>query len=46
MDLITYHKLEEMFKPFKNTKTLGSDDMNVELIKCALLEITYKFLEF
>ena len=32
-------------KSFKNKKTPGSDDMNVELIKYAPLEIKYRFLE-
>ena len=45
MDLITYDELEEILKSFKNKKTpAGSDDMNVELIKYAPLEIKYRFL--
>ena len=31
---ITYGELEELLQSFKNTKTLGSDDMNVGLYLC------------
>ena len=39
VNLIMYDELEEIFKSFKNKKTSGSDDMNVELIKYAPLQI-------
>ena len=45
VDLITYDELEELLKSFKNKKTPGCDDVNIELIKYAPLEIKYRFLE-
>jgi hypothetical protein len=45
VDLITYDELEELLKSFKNKKTPGSDNMNVELIKYAPVGIKYRFLE-
>ena len=45
VDLITYDELEKLLKSFKNKKSPGSEDMNVELIKYAPLGIKYRFLE-
>ena len=45
VDLMPYDELEEIFKSVKNKETPGSEDMNVELIKYAPLEIKYRILE-
>ena len=40
-----YDELEKILNSFKNKKTSGSDDMNVELIKYPPPEIKYRILE-